>query len=574
MGYKLSFTTQFGLAVAIFFMLKDTFTAGKLIADISPAGGSDHTAGPWNAGSNFLAMLLGVGCLVLYSSLSSTSPIFYFGGIFLYSCGYLVYSCSATIVTWWAAPLAAGDLNIVGGSLFTVGSAAYLYNAWAVAPWRSFEPRLTLVENIFGIQCTWWGALVWLAGSVCYTTAHVMDDRELGDSSLLYQAGILLFVTGRVLFLCPAIMAIKDGSEFVYGGSGAEVQNVAAALGMCMRLYSNLSRVRRDRRERLAKERGERPAISQQQQQLPLDLPTGPWVRKAKMDASGRRGRVTLDAYGCSTLHATVQKDDGTWIEASSPFELLDTFRVHDGELVKGCSAGAAKLTTRDILFMCDLFDEMDFEGAGFLVPSTVQAYVAAMGTSVSRKDVEKLVSDLDLDAGRYTGGTLGLDFPEFLTLLSTSLGGYTCKHEMAKAYEKFDPDGKGYVDPAVLLRVVRDDMHMEDIDADVVAEFMSRYSTARSFGDGAPLMLKGDLVAIFMGCSLDNSRSSAKLGTKQSQPDLVSSERQRSSAIPAKDDTNQSLVLSDHGLRSSVLQRASVTSFQIAEGGDRLLTS
>ena len=404
-----------------------------------------------------------------------------------YTAGYLAFGISGA-VAWGAGNVAvAGAFGIAGSALFTAGSICYLYNAHTIAPWRSYDRDTSVLANIFGIQPTWYGSLVFLAGSLLFLAGTWKDDVGAAGSLPLYQAGIVLFVVGRVLFLCPAIIAIKSGAEFVYGGTGKEVQNIAAAIAMGIRLYSKLTRVRLERRER---QKHGSPAHTTHATHLPPDLPTGSWTRKAKKDAQGRRGYVTLEG-GKAALHATVRKNDGSWVEATTVFEEMDTYYVEDGVLVEGCSAGAAKLSTRDIIFMCNLFDEMDYEGEGFLNPHVLHTFTNAMGVEVTREQVTKVVRDLDLDGGRHTGGDIGLDFAEFMMLVSTSLNGYTCAAEMDKAWQKFDAEGTGTVSAGTLLKILRDDMQMLYIDAGVVDEFMTKYGGA---------MCKDDLIAIFVG--------------------------------------------------------------------------
>ena len=102
------------------------------------------------------------------------------------------------------------------------------------------------------------------------------------------------------------------------------------------RLYSKLTRIRLERRERQKHGGGG----GKQRALLPPDLPSGSWTRKAQKDAQGRRGYVTVEGDQ-AVLHATVLKEDGSWVNASAPFEELDTFYVDNGVLVEGCNADA-----------------------------------------------------------------------------------------------------------------------------------------------------------------------------------------------------------------------------------------
>ena len=81
MGYTLSVTTQYGLATAVLFLIKDTFSSAKLIASLDPVGASDSTSGPYGTVSNMVLFIGYCGYLVLYRSMCATSPIFFVGGI-------------------------------------------------------------------------------------------------------------------------------------------------------------------------------------------------------------------------------------------------------------------------------------------------------------------------------------------------------------------------------------------------------------------------------------------------------------------------------------------------------------
>ena len=71
---------MYSLATAVLFLIKDTFSAAKLLADL-PDGVTDQTAGPYGAVSNMLLCVGYCGYIVLYRDLYTTCPLFYVGGI-------------------------------------------------------------------------------------------------------------------------------------------------------------------------------------------------------------------------------------------------------------------------------------------------------------------------------------------------------------------------------------------------------------------------------------------------------------------------------------------------------------
>merc|ERR1712048_67541 len=172
-------------------------------------------------------------------------------------------------------------------------------------------------------------------------------------------------------------------------------------------------------------------------------LPGGSWVRKAVKNTDGRYGQVELKD-GKAVLMTTLSCDDGSHVQMEVPFKAMDTFSCWNGQLKPGRIAGTGRLTTRDIIFMCDLYDELDHCGAGYLTTQTLHTFAHAVGLhDLSEDDFERLVADLDLDGGSHlTNGQLGLDFPEFMTLLSGSLGdGHHCISEMNHLWRHITKD-------------------------------------------------------------------------------------------------------------------------------------
>jgi Ca2+-binding EF-hand superfamily protein len=176
-------------------------------------------------------------------------------------------------------------------------------------------------------------------------------------------------------------------------------------------------------------------------------------------------------------LFAKLRRDDGTHVDASSPFnDNLDTFTAVNGELVTGCCVGVGRLTTRDIVSMCDLYDEMDFGGYGFLTAPNLWNFVKSMGLrQVKEDEIVKLVADFDLDAGEPTESK-GLDFPEFMMLTAGSLGtGYTCQMEMKRFWDELTKDSaSGRLEVQGLSRWL-EEAHIQEDEATLQA-FMAQY--------------------------------------------------------------------------------------------------
>ena len=163
---------------------------------------------------------------------------------------------------------------------------------------------------------------------------------------------------------------------------------------------------------------------------------------------------------------------------------------------------------------MFDLFDEMDIHGDGYLSPDVVHSFVTTMGCDVTLLAVHKVVHDLDLDGGLLTGGNIGLDFSEFMSLVSTSMDKYDHNDlEMRKAFAQFDSDGSGQVDRGELLAIVRDKLKMDEVDIECIDEFVSRFGSENpNTSTHEHVLTERDMKAIFSGHDESTSTKHSKL--------------------------------------------------------------
>ena len=173
-----------------------------------------------------------------------------------------------------------------------------------------------------------------------------------------------------------------------------------------------------------------------------LKLPGGSWWRQANprsMDSTDGHLPVlgpTVSAMGVGAqdgwlvethdglqLHANLKQHNGSF-EEKNVFvrDEHDTLSVRKGEFQLGRCAGSTSLTTRQVMELCEIFDDFDRSGKGFLTADDLLNVTNALGEDIDLNDMEKVVANMDLDGGRATGNTPGIDFPEFLQLCSAAL--------------------------------------------------------------------------------------------------------------------------------------------------------
>jgi len=367
--------------------------------------------------------------------------------------GYACFSLSS-FLSWFETDtgLESKALAIAASALFTGGSVVLLY--YATPPWgsKTYKPDCSdpISDVLFGAPRVWHGCFMFLVGSILFTAGAIFDYMGyVGTPINCYQAGITVFVPGRIFFLVDAIAAIKNGTEFRYGGTTDHVYDAAAALTIGLRMFNALE-------EAHMKLRGTKTEVKNLVTGF-IDkgaTPKGSWRVKAVKNQDGKHGTVTLSENGLTaTLKANIKQPDGSVQEKKTTFtNEMDTFTIVNGEFKSGCSSGKGSLTTKQIVDLCEVFDLFDYSGTGLLNAVDLYSLVKAVGVAddVTLDDLKKVVKDLDFDGGRNTKDEngvpqIGLDFPEFLILATTALDGYNCHAELRGAWNNLDKDGDGH---------------------------------------------------------------------------------------------------------------------------------
>jgi len=190
--------------------MQTTFLAAKFCEP----GSGDRVATPYAAFSNYLLFVLYAGYFFVGGKREVLSaPALYFGGLGLYTLGYLAFGC-ANHVKWIQgdAHFTINVFDVMGGALFAGGSTFLL--VLAIPPWKSskgYTPDWTfpVSDVLFGAPCVWHGSLMFLIGSLLFFKGAVMDLAGQFDSLPFYQIGVLVFVLGRCLFLAGAIRDVS-----------------------------------------------------------------------------------------------------------------------------------------------------------------------------------------------------------------------------------------------------------------------------------------------------------------------------------------------------------------------------
>lgn len=525
MGYKVSFATAYGIIAALAFVAHDAFVAGKVCA-LLPENVVDQVSLPFNCITSFCMALTYGGFLLIYSPLLRTSPLFFFGGMCTYTCGYFVFGLSAALA-WlngtdvprpyesrqqhnhsteaWSEETAPSSsiqvsmvLAIFGSVCFFAGSLSYLHNARDLRPCKtscksSNENASCITEctaGIFGRQHAWSGALVFLLGSTLYVAGTTMDWVGVSGSLQMYQAAILLFVLGRFFFASDAIEAIKHGHQFVYGGSAKETMNAALAITLGYRLFRAYLRTRMRERE------------------LVPELPGGPWVHRARKNSvTGEIGDMSIDDQGYAVLSATIPLADGTLVKTSTRFRKGDTFRVGvDGHLVRGCRGAVGVVTPRSFGFMMAWFDEIDVDNLGILHAGALYRVVQGLGLGeyITRHNMDVVVSEYDLDLGTHTDTVNGLDILEVIMLVSSSLGCRPADALLELVWDQVaccDASDNDVVDARKLYNMLRFGMGLPSVNPETV-----QHMTQECSADGVA-MTKADFLKLLLVRTKDELR-------------------------------------------------------------------
>lgn len=104
----------------------------------------------------------------------------------------------------------------------------------------------------------------------------------------------------------------------------------------------------------------------------------------------------------------------------------------------------------------------IDKDGSGRISRNELSSLFLALRQKVTSAELKDLMTGVDTDGD----GTL--DFPEFLTMMSSTLESTKQEQELQKAFREFDKDGNGYISRDELIQVMHsqgDELTDEEID-------------------------------------------------------------------------------------------------------------
>jgi Ca2+-binding EF-hand superfamily protein len=93
-----------------------------------------------------------------------------------------------------------------------------------------------------------------------------------------------------------------------------------------------------------------------------------------------------------------------------------------------------------------EAFDLFDTDGSGTI--DALKVAMRALGFEPGKEEIRKLISQIDRD------GSGTVNFPEFLTMMTTKMGERDSTEEMIKAFRLFDDDETGKISFRNLKRV------------------------------------------------------------------------------------------------------------------------
>ena len=97
---------------------------------------------------------------------------------------------------------------------------------------------------------------------------------------------------------------------------------------------------------------------------------------------------------------------------------------------------------------------------------------MVSLGFNSKNGSIFRMITELDSD------GNGNLDFPEFLSLMTAKISDKNTRAHLAKVFNMYDDDGKGYLTAETLVRVA-DDLG-ETISLQEVNELIKRADTDR----------------------------------------------------------------------------------------------
>ena len=137
------------------------------------------------------------------------------------SAGYLAYA-TASLFSWQNRDYdydhdaeMIKEWNFAGALMFTVGSA--LLAQGSDFPWKDNTESQDFIQHLMGAGRIFYGCISFLIGSVMFLIAAIFDlwnePHESATTEIrLYQAGILVFLVGRLFFLFDPIQAVRAGA--------------------------------------------------------------------------------------------------------------------------------------------------------------------------------------------------------------------------------------------------------------------------------------------------------------------------------------------------------------------------
>uniref|UniRef100_A0A8C6WFC1 EF-hand domain-containing protein n=1 Tax=Neogobius melanostomus TaxID=47308 RepID=A0A8C6WFC1_9GOBI len=97
-----------------------------------------------------------------------------------------------------------------------------------------------------------------------------------------------------------------------------------------------------------------------------------------------------------------------------------------------------------------EAFDLFDTNGTGFIDVKDLKVVMRAMGIEPGKEDIQKLLVDTVREGS-------GLDYADFLNIMTALMVRFDSKEENLKSFQKFDVDGTGTISFQNLKRVAEE---------------------------------------------------------------------------------------------------------------------
>ncbi len=126
--------------------------------------------------------------------------------------------------------------------------------------------------------------------------------------------------------------------------------------------------------------------------------------------------------------------------------------------------AGASE---RDVLVYKEMFDLLDIDDNGMLTPMEIRNLLLHFQYNPKKQIIYQMVSDLDTDESG------GLDFYEFLKMMTAKLSETDSDDDITKVYNMYDSDNKGYITAEDFKNVAKE--LKEEIKDEEIKEIMDK---------------------------------------------------------------------------------------------------